>query len=488
MSNCQNNTVAVSTKSAISSALVLLGDMVSFVGAFFLAGWLAQALRLIVIPGYMYGPLSRPEVVLTRGIVFAVIAASIMLWLASHNHYRQRHSSSHELREIVIACVIAALVDAALQFSAKENVSRLWLTRGWMAAALILPLTRYIVRRTLNISGLWQIPVHALGSDEQSELIRRAFSADAALGYAVTANSPLTNFERLPDETTKQHDERLLLELERLGVGRGIRLVMAPQHHELGIVESLVTVLDRQQYRYAIAAPLQGIPLHGLEQQYFLGQNLLLLTTSNNLQRPFNRAVKRGFDMLTSILALIALSPAILGLALVIKMDGGPAFFGHTRIGAGGSKFKCWKLRTMVPNADKALRDLLEADLQARREWEQDFKLREDPRITWLGGFLRVSGLDELPQLFNVVLGQMSLVGPRPIVDDEVDRYGANMAAYFAVRPGITGLWQVSGRNDVDYDTRVAFDLWYAKNWSLWLDFTIMLKTIPAVLARRGAY
>ena len=159
--------------------------------------------------------------------------------------------------------------------------------------------------------------------------------------------------------------------------------------------------------------------------------------------------VKRSFDIVAALPILAAAAPVMLLIAVLVKLDGGPVLFRHRRVGAGGAAFGCLKFRTMVVDAERALNNLLARDAAARAEWEAEFKLRKDPRITWLGRFLRKSSLDELPQLFNVLAGQMSLVGPRPIVYQEIARYGAKIADYYTCRPGITGLWQVSGRNDV---------------------------------------
>jgi undecaprenyl-phosphate galactose phosphotransferase len=150
--------------------------------------------------------------------------------------------------------------------------------------------------------------------------------------------------------------------------------------------------------------------------------------------------------------------------------------------------FGCLKFRTMVPDADGVLRRLLEVDPRARAEWERDFKLKDDPRITPIGDFLRRTSLDELPQLWNVLKGEMSLVGPRPIIEEEVERYGDQVGYYLETRPGITGLWQISGRNNIGYDDRVALDSWYVRNWSIWYDLVILVKTIAVVLRGKGAY
>ena len=198
--------------------------------------------------------------------------------------------------------------------------------------------------------------------------------------------------------------------------------------------------------------------------------------------------VARSADILSSATLLVFLAPVLALLCLLIWLqDGGSPFFVHWRIGRGGVPFPCLKLRSMVVDSEQRLEYLLATDEEAAREWALDRKLRDDPRITALGSFLRKSSLDELPQLFNVLVGQMSLVGPRPIVAAEVPRYGRYIRDYCSVRPGITGLWQVSGRNMLSYRRRVALDTLYARNKSLAVDFFILTRTIPAVVAGRGA-
>jgi exopolysaccharide production protein ExoY len=188
-------------------------------------------------------------------------------------------------------------------------------------------------------------------------------------------------------------------------------------------------------------------------------------------------------------LALIGFSAPVMALiALAVSLDGGPVLYAHRRIGPDGQSFRCWKFRSMVTNADELFHQLLVQDEGARQEWEASFKLRSDPRVTPVGRFLRAFSLDELPQLFSVVTGTMSLVGPRPIVEAEIERYGAGFAAYCSCRPGITGLWQVHGRSDVNYSRRVELDQRYARQWSLYLDFVILLKTVIVITRREGAY
>lgn len=206
------------------------------------------------------------------------------------------------------------------------------------------------------------------------------------------------------------------------------------------------------------------------------------------LLTPAASRTKRVFDVVAAMALLVALAPIMLTLAFMVRRDGGPAIFGHGRIGSNGGTFRCLKFRSMCVDAEKRLEEHLAANPEARAEWERDFKLRDDPRITKLGNFLRRSSLDELPQLINVIRGEMSLVGPRPIVADEVERYGDRFVAYRNCRPGITGLWQVSGRNDVSYRARVRLDSFYAARWSFAKDVIILVRTVGVVFRRSGAY
>ncbi len=196
----------------------------------------------------------------------------------------------------------------------------------------------------------------------------------------------------------------------------------------------------------------------------------------------------RSLDILIAAAALVLFLPLFLLVATALAAQGGPIFFAHQRIGRSGRRFYCFKFRSMVVDAEERLARLLRDDPEARREWLANHKLRNDPRITAFGRFLRRSSLDELPQLINVLRGEMSIVGPRPIVEAEIVRYGHRFARYCAVKPGITGIWQVSGRSEVEYRTRVAMDCIYARNARPGLYLWIVVATIPAVLTRRGSY
>jgi Undecaprenyl-phosphate galactose phosphotransferase WbaP len=216
---------------------------------------------------------------------------------------------------------------------------------------------------------------------------------------------------------------------------------------------------------------------------------VLVLEVQANLLRPGARFAKRMLDLLLVCAGLpFALAFTAVVTVLIPLTSPGPIFYGQTRLGRDGRHFTAWKFRTMVRDADTVLARWLLDHPDLRAEWERDHKLRNDPRVTWVGRFLRKTSLDELPQLWNILAGEMSLVGPRPIVDAEVPKYGEQFALYRKVRPGLTGLWQVSGRNDTTYEERVALDTYYVRNWSVWLDIHIILRTVRVVVLGSGAY
>jgi len=198
---------------------------------------------------------------------------------------------------------------------------------------------------------------------------------------------------------------------------------------------------------------------------------------------------KRSVDVAIAAAALLLLLPLLLLIAVLIKFcNGGPVLYCQERIGHNGRSFRCWKFRTMRPDSESVLREHLRRSPEAAGEWNREHKLKNDPRVTALGAVLRQLSIDELPQLMNILRGEMSIVGPRPVVVDELQRYGQDAVFYFRARPGLTGAWQVSGRNDISYERRVALDRQYVESWSLLVDVIIIVRTIPVVLLAKGSY
>ena len=216
--------------------------------------------------------------------------------------------------------------------------------------------------------------------------------------------------------------------------------------------------------------------------------SLVALDNTFAIATPAATRLKRGVDLFPAVMLAPLVAMTILPICLLVMLQGGNPVYRHLRIGQGGRAFYCYKIRTMALDADAQLKALLDSNYLAREEWAEQFKLRNDPRVTRLGYFLRRTSLDELPQLWNVIRGEMSFIGPRPIIADELQMYGEDVSTYLACRPGISGLWQVSGRNDISYEKRVALDARYAREWSLLLDARILLLTLRVVLKARGSY
>lgn len=261
------------------------------------------------------------------------------------------------------------------------------------------------------------------------------------------------------------------------------------EQSEIHEINDLIDHIQKNLHRVILLPKISRMPLINGELISSIHHKGMALYIKNNLLSLVDKTLKQIFDYILASVGILLLSPVLVLLfGVVFVATKGNPFFSHERIGFRGKKFRVWKFRTMYVDADKRLENLLQECSTCKEEWEKDFKLKEDPRITKVGNFLRKTSLDELPQLINVIRGEMSLVGPRPIIDDEVQKYGEYFDYFKAVKPGITGMWQVSGRNDIDYDERVQLDVWYVRNWSIQLDIEILIKTVMVVLGRKGSY
>ncbi len=455
----------------------IVADVLGFICGFLLA-W---ALAAVINEAFFARVLPNPFV--NNGILhwgpFPLLAMAVVLWFENAGHYRVRMPFWQEITKIVSALAFAMVIDGFLQFAAKEDFSRLWLVSGWGFAALGIVAFRHTCRRLLYRQGLWQVPTLLVGGGTTAEDARAAFKSDPGLGFDIKVR-----IKDLPRAFMQAGEswESLCAQYEV------DYIVIALDGQELAKAELSLAQLMRENVPFSISPPLRHMPVMGMMRHYFFNHEVMLLTRASGLEQPLPRFIKRTFDILVSGTALIVLSPIWLAIAALVVIDGGPVLYGHKRLGLNGRTFSCLKFRSMVVNSDEILKRYLADNPAANDEWQKEWKLRDDPRITRFGAFLRRTSLDELPQLLNVLWGDMSLVGPRPIVVGEVGKYDHDIMHYYRVRPGITGLWQVSGRNDVSYARRVQMDSWYVRNWSLWHDIAILCKTIPVLLKRTGAY
>jgi undecaprenyl-phosphate galactose phosphotransferase len=412
-------------------------------------------------------------------------------WIALE-HYARRRPFWDELRETLKVVSVLILLGAATIFYGGIDIGRgraLWV---WGSLLILLPLGRSAAKQLLDVLGLWKTPAVIIGTGENAMeaylAIRQEHGMGYDLKYFVNQDSQISDPREIVigKETFPVACTDDLIEF--LAQNGRPQVIVALESLANNNSQLLIQQLTSAHHNIHVIPSIRGLPLFGTELSHFFSHEVLFLTVRNNLARRSQQITKRLFDMATASLLLILLAPVFITLIILIRKSGGPAFYGHPRVGRYGQPFKCLKFRSMRPDADKILKELLANDPAARAEWEKDFKLKNDPRITPVGHFLRKTSLDELPQVLNVLKGEMSLVGPRPVVKDELERYGAASSLYLEAKPGITGLWQVSGRNDTTYAERVSLDSWYVQNWSLWYDIAILFKTVDVVLLRKGAY
>ncbi|WP_186252257.1 undecaprenyl-phosphate galactose phosphotransferase WbaP [Burkholderia gladioli] len=413
-------------------------------------------------------------------------AGTIWFWLRVR-HYSVRRPFWRELREVFEALVVLAVAHLALTTLTKGMFSRGWWALTWSGAFVLVPSLRLLTKKILDMAHLWKRPTLIVGCGESALEAARMMSGQLYLGADVVAY--VAPDARADAKFVGQVPVLRGLSADTLRALPGAQVVIALEPDDRELRNAWVRDLSKSGIReVTVMAPMRGVPLCGTDVSYFFGHEVMMLRVQNNLTRFSAKVLKRIFDVAGGGFLMLMLLPVFALLTLLVAKDGGSAFFGHTRIGQNGRKFKCYKFRSMVLDADAVLKALLERDPAARAEWERDFKLKHDVRVTRIGALLRKTSLDELPQLWNVLRGEMSLVGPRPVVEKEIERYGDDAAYYLLAKPGMTGLWQVSGRNDTDYARRVFLDAWYVRNWSLRSDISILFKTIGVVLHRDGAY
>ncbi|WJV40589.1 undecaprenyl-phosphate galactose phosphotransferase WbaP [Raoultella terrigena] len=418
-----------------------------------------------------------------------LLGVCCVAWYAIRlRHYFYRKTFWFELKEILRTLVIFAVIEMAVMAFAKWYFSRyVWLLT-WVLAAILVPLARMWAKKILNKFGLWLRETWIIGDGKNAQDAFRAIQSEHNLGLKVEGFVSADNAKDNP--TSINGVPVLKVSPSWLNMmDKKTQFIVAVESHQGDIRNGWLREFMIRGYRYVSIIPtLRGVPLDSTDLSFIFSHEVMIFRVQQNLAKWSSRVIKRTFDIFASIGIITILSPVLIYISYKVKKDNGPAIYGHERVGKNGKYFKCLKFRSMVVNSKEVLEALLDSDPVARAEWSDTFKLKNDPRITKIGHFLRRTSLDELPQLFNVLKGEMSLVGPRPIIKAELERYNDEVDYYLLSKPGMTGLWQVSGRSDVDYDTRVYLDAWYVKNWSMWNDIAILFKTVGVVLKRDGAY
>ncbi|WP_418469264.1 undecaprenyl-phosphate galactose phosphotransferase WbaP [Dialister hominis] len=430
--------------------------------------------------------------------VFHVSLLYLFLWLPMvfmffifySGLYGRRMLIYRMVERLFFACLEGAVLSIILMFFAQVSgqVSRFFVLAYLVIAFVLLAIVRVILSKAMKKVKAFQIPVLIVGAGQTAELVVRQILHDSGMRYRVVGF--------LED----RHPVDIMLhgfpvlggfgDMEEVIQETGVHTVLIaapglPQDDLSSLIyraQSLVKQVD-------VIPNLVAVPMSNVTAESFFDAKIMVLHIRNNLASPWNQMLKRLFDIVATICGGLLVSPILLAIAFWVYHDSpGPVIFKHRRVGRNGKEFNCYKFRSMCVNSKEVLEHLLATDPEAKAEWDKEFKLKNDPRITKSGAFLRKTSLDELPQLWNVLKGEMSLVGPRPIVQAEVPRYGKYIKEYYSVLPGITGMWQTSGRSDIDYPERVQMDSWYVHNWSVWLDMVLLWRTVAVVLQHKGAY
>lgn len=371
----------------------------------------------------------------------------------------------------------------------QDRVSRIVLLGLWTASLFIFPLLRLWGKKCLYHMGVWKERVLILGAGNAGRLTMEGMEREKHMGYDVmgfldddeqkrgkvlNGKKVFGRIKHFPKFVKELNISTVIIAMPSLSPERLSTLTANVQNHFVNTM---------------VIPDLKGIALLNTELLHLFYEELFLMNIRNNLKSAPNRLIKRMFDVLVSTAMMPFILPLIGIIGAMIRWETpGPAIYSHDRIGKNKKTFRCYKFRTMQKDAEERLWEILDKDEGIRSEWEKTWKLKEDPRITRIGRFLRKTSLDELPQIFNVMKGEMSLVGPRPYLLREQETLESQIHVICSIKPGITGLWQVSGRSNTGYEYRVKLDAWYVMNWSLWFDIAILFKTIRVVMKREGAY
>jgi UDP-galactose-lipid carrier transferase len=424
-----------------------------------------------------------------------------LLW--SKGLYTNRTPWWSQVQFILKITLFSLILHCFISLALRTEGSLIGICISWIFAFTMMTIARAVIYKIASFYPSWKIPTVIISDTPTAEDLVYAFSADISTGYDIK-----NIFLRSPEDNIG-FDVSILPKSKE-----NVRICYGQDDHETFICEhpdyfyivsldtfrdtareSLINTLNDNSIPYAIVPTLSRANLYQMEPKYFFGHDVIMLYVGNSAPQIFglsvSRFLKRCMDIFASGMALLILSPLFITIALCLKIEGqgGSIFYGGNRIGKNNRLFKCYKFRSMEPNTDHLLKAYLDNNPAAQLDWEKYRKLPNDPRVTTkTARFIRKTSLDEIPQLWNIFSGDMSLVGPRPILEDETHYFEENtLKEYLSIRPGLTGLWQVSGRNKTSFKRRVFWDSWYVRNWSLWGDIVILIKTPIALLSRKGA-
>jgi Undecaprenyl-phosphate galactose phosphotransferase WbaP len=471
-------------KKGLNFIVLLIVDLLAFV----ISLEFSIFLRREILPPFIGFPEFTGKGILTYWWVFPIWIS----FFAYEGLLSGRFSFWDEIKYLWRAIFLSTIAAFSILFLGKigERFSRTVVVLMGVVALFIIPAIRINAKRFLMAIGLLRSKVLILGAGKTGQLVAKALREEQNLGYKVAGfldDDPEKAGTFIEGIKVHKGIEKAERYIGRSGINAVIIAMPGAGKERLN---ELINRLQHKAENILFVPDILGIAVLGTKLQHFFREQAFALEIQNNLAKPLNIFIKRCFDFIVGTILLVFLFFPIIIISLLIRFDSpGPAIFSQCRIGRKGKLFRCYKFRTMFKDAEEKLQDLIGNNEHMRREWEQSWKIKDDPRITKIGKFLRQTSLDELPQLINVLRGEMSLVGPRPVIQEEIDKYYKDSAELcFSMPPGITGLWQVSGRSNTNYDYRIALDSWYVRNWNLWLDVVILLKTVKVILKREGAW
>ena len=420
--------------------------------------------------------------------VYLFFVSIYILALGSMGLYYRRLSWIEESTLLLRACFYATASAMVLSSLARVTslFSRAVVAVASLLVAVALPLGRYAVKSALGRWKAWQRPVVLLGANSNGLRAAEDMSAERTTGLCVVGiftDRPLDSVVPFPIWRVPNLDEAIEFCREQ-----GLRSFVVCEDEQISAdLPRVVRLLETFSSDIKVAAAQPS--LHSLRMQSEVLKSSYLFSASNPLSKAANRFLKRSLDLVFGTVLCLLFLPVFWAAPILIRLSSrGPVFFRQERIGLEGRQFCCWKFRTMYQDAEERLKQIFDRDEGARAQYFQSFKLRCDPRVTPVGSWLRKTSLDELPQLWNVLRGDMSLVGPRPPLVEEVVLYDLDLASNFRAPCGLTGLWQISGRSDLSRSERVRLDVFYIRNWSIWLDLVILARTAWQMIRPRGAY
>jgi len=479
------------TFSIIRKTVMVLVLLAADTASFILSFLLAHHLRIHVIP-HNFSDVPVYTFPLSHYLNFWWLVIPLYILFVMEGLYFRRRLFLMELKHILKSLVFyVAVVLALVSLMHLTNViSRTVIVLSAFIALIVMPLVRYFTKILAFDVGLWKKNVLILGAAKTGALICQSLKKNKFLGYQVTGF--------LDDDDGKAGTSVLgvkvfgkienLKEILKDTITLDVIIAM-PSITRERLLE-IVEICEHYVESIKIIPDLFGIATIGAEIDSI--SDFLMININISLKKPWNIFMKRVLDVVLSLIVLIAGAPVLILIAIAIRLDSpGPALFLQKRLGqsSGKGRFPCFKFRTMYLNSNERLQEYLIAHPEAQAEWEQFAKLKsEDPRVTRVGRWLRKTSLDELPQVLNVLRGEMSLVGPRPYLPREIEKMDNMERTILVAKPGITGLWQVSGRNELSFKTRCTMDIYYVRNWSLWMDLVIIVKTAYIVFSRKGAY